>query len=94
MYEMAGSHIGTTRWFAPLRCSIGINNHASIPVLPPFESAIATEIAEQLIDLYARRAEASEQQDWEQVRLLDIEMDRASLLREAIRDRADQFDLA
>lgn len=62
-------------------------------MLPPFESAIAIEITEQLIDLYARRAEASEQKDWEQVRQLDIEMDRASLLREVIRDRSDQFDL-
>jgi hypothetical protein len=62
-------------------------------VLPPFESAVATEITEQLIDLYARRADASERKDWERVRRLDIEMDRASLLREVIRDRADQFDL-
>jgi hypothetical protein len=70
-----------------------IHNHASIPVLPPFESAVADEIAEQLIDLYARRAEASEQEDWPRVRKLDIEMDRVSLLREALRDRADQFEL-
>ena len=71
-----------------------INNHESIPVLPPFESAVADEITEQLIDLYARRAEASEQEDWNRVRKLDIEMDRVSLLREALRDRADQFELA
>jgi hypothetical protein len=62
-------------------------------VLPPFETAVAVEITEQLIDLYARRAEASERKDWERVRRLDIEMDRASLLREVIRDRADQFEL-
>ena len=62
-------------------------------MLPPFESAIATEVTEQLIDLYARRAEASELEDWERVRQLDIEMDRASLLREVIRDRADHFEL-
>jgi hypothetical protein len=70
-----------------------INNHESIPVLPPFESAVADEVTEQLIDLYARRAEASEQEDWNRVRKLDIELDRVSLLREAIRDRADQFEL-
>jgi hypothetical protein len=57
-------------------------------MLPPFESAVAVEITEQLIDLYARRAEASERKDWERVRRLDVEMDRASLLREVIRDRA------
>jgi hypothetical protein len=62
-------------------------------MLPPFESAVAVEITEQLIDLYARRAEASERKDWKQVHRLDTEMDRASLLREAIRDRADQFEL-
>ena len=62
-------------------------------MLPPFETAVATEITEQLIDLYARRAEASEHKNWEQVRRLDIEMDRASLLREVIRDRTDQFEL-
>jgi hypothetical protein len=62
-------------------------------MLPPFESAVAVEITEQLIDLYARRAEASERKDWERVRRLDVEMDRASLLREVIRDRADQFEL-
>lgn len=62
-------------------------------MLSPFESAVAEEITEQLIDLYARRAEASEQQDWNRVRKLDIEMDRVSLLREAIRDRADRFEL-
>jgi hypothetical protein len=62
-------------------------------VLPPFESAVAIEITEQLIDLYTRRADASERKDWGMVRRLDIEMDRASLLREVIRDRADQFDL-
>ncbi len=62
-------------------------------MLPPFEFAVAVEITEQLIDLYARRAEASERKDWEQVHRLDMEMDRASLLREAIRDRADQFEL-
>jgi hypothetical protein len=62
-------------------------------VLSPFETAVAVDITEQLIDLYARRAEASERKDWERVRRLDIEMDRASLLREAIRDRADQFEL-
>lgn len=62
-------------------------------MLPPFETAVAVEITEQLIDLYARRAEASERKDWERVRRLDIEMDRASLLREVIRDRADQFEL-
>lgn len=62
-------------------------------MLPPFEFAIATEVTEQLIDLYARRAGAAERQDWAQVRKLDIEMDRASLLREAIRDRADEFEL-
>jgi hypothetical protein len=65
----------------------------SIPMLPPFESAIATEITEQLIDLYARRAEASKRKDWERVRRLDLEMDRASLLREVIRDRTEQFEL-
>ena len=52
-------------------------------MLPPFESAVADEITEQLIDLYARRAEASEHEDWNRVRKLDIEMDRVSLLREA-----------
>jgi hypothetical protein len=62
-------------------------------MLPPFEAAIALEVTEQLIDLYARRAEASQRGDWERVHRLDIEMDRASLLREAMRDRADQFDL-
>jgi hypothetical protein len=62
-------------------------------MLPPFETAVAVEITEQLIGLYARRAEASERKDWERVRRLDIEMDRASLLREVIRDRADQFEL-
>ena len=62
-------------------------------MLPPFESAIATDITEQLIDLYARRADASQRKDWACVRRLDIEMDRASLLREVIRDRADQFEL-
>ena len=62
-------------------------------MLPPFETAVAVEITEQLIDLYTRRADASERKDWERVRRLDIEMDRASLLREVIRDRADQFDL-
>ena len=62
-------------------------------MLPPFETAVAVEITEQLIDLYARRAEASERKDWERVRRLDIEMDRAPLLREVIRDRADQFEL-
>jgi hypothetical protein len=62
-------------------------------VLSPFETAVAVDITEQLIDLYARRAEASERKDWERVRRLDIEMDRASLLREVIRDRADQFEL-
>ena len=62
-------------------------------MLSPFETAVAVDITEQLIDLYARRAEASERKDWERVRRLDIEMDRASLLREAIRDRADQFEL-
>ena len=62
-------------------------------MLPPFESAVAVEITEQLIDLYARRAEASERKDWERVRRLDVEMDRASLLREVIRDRADHFEL-
>lgn len=61
-------------------------------MLPPFEFAVAVEVTEQLIDLYARRAEASERKDWEEVRKLDIEMDRVSLLREAIRDRADQFE--
>ena len=71
-----------------------VNNQPSIAVLPPFECAIATEIAEQLIDLYSRRAEASDRKDWEEVRKLDLEMDRASLLREAIRDRADQFELS
>ena len=70
-----------------------MNKHESIPVLPPFESAVADEVTEQLIDLYARRAEASERKDWERVRRLDIEMDRASLLREVIRDRAEQFEL-
>jgi hypothetical protein len=63
-------------------------------VLPPFESAVAAEITEQLIDLYARRAEASERKDWASVRRLDVEMDRASLLREVIRDRADAFELS
>ena len=63
-------------------------------MLPPFESAVAVEITEQLINLYASRAEASEKKDWERVRRLDIEMDRASLLREVIRDRAEQFDLS
>jgi hypothetical protein len=62
-------------------------------MLPPFESAVADEVTEQLIDLYARRAEASEQMDWELVRKLDIEMDRASLLREVIRDRTNRFEL-
>ena len=62
-------------------------------MLSPFETAVAVDITEQLIDLYARRAEASERKDWERVRRLDIEMDRASLLREVIRDRADQFEL-
>ena len=62
-------------------------------MLSPFEAAVADEITEQLIDLYARRAEASEQEDWTRVRKLDIEMDRVSLLRETIRDRADQFEL-
>jgi hypothetical protein len=62
-------------------------------VLPPFESAVAEEITEQLIDLYARRAEASDHADWNRVRKLDIELDRVSLLREALRDRADQFEL-
>lgn len=71
-----------------------VNNQTSIAVLPPFECAIATEIAEQLIDLYSRRAEASDRRDWEEVRKLDLEMDRASLLREAIRDRSDQFELS
>jgi hypothetical protein len=70
-----------------------INNHESISVLSPFESAVADEVTEQLIDLYARRAEALEQADWYRVRKLDIEMDRVSLLREAIRDRADRFEL-
>jgi hypothetical protein len=76
-----------------LKRSNPFNNHASIPVLPPFETAIADEITEQLIDLYARRAEASERKDWKRVHRLDIEMDRTSLLREAIRDRAEQFEL-
>jgi hypothetical protein len=62
-------------------------------VLPPFESAVAVEVTEQLIDLYVRRAEASERRDWRRVRRLDIEMDRASLLREMIRERAEQFEL-
>lgn len=62
-------------------------------MLPPFESAVAIEITEHLIDLYARRAEASERKDWERVRWLDTEMDRASVLREALRDRSDQFEL-
>jgi hypothetical protein len=62
-------------------------------MLPPFESAMASEITGQLIDLYARRAEASHRQDWEQVRRLDVEMARTSLLREVIRDRAEQFEL-
>ena len=75
-----------------LKCN-RFNNHESIAVLPPFESAVADEITEQLIDLYARRAEASDQEDWNRVRKLDIEMDRVSLLREALRDRADQFEL-
>ena len=75
-----------------LKCN-RFNNHESIAVLSPFESAVADEITEQLIDLYARRAEASDQEDWNRVRKLDIEMDRVSLLREALRDRADQFEL-
>jgi hypothetical protein len=62
-------------------------------MLPPFEEAVAVEVTEQLIDLYARRAEASEHRDWERVRRLDIEMDRASLLREVIRDRTAEFEL-
>ena len=62
-------------------------------MLPPFEYAVADEITEQLIDLYARRAEASEHEDWSRVRKLDIEMARVSLLREALRDQADQFEL-
>jgi hypothetical protein len=62
-------------------------------VLPPFESAVAEEVTEQLIHLYSRRAEASERRDWEHVRRLDIELDRASLLRETIRDRAELFEL-
>ncbi|MFZ2006387.1 MAG: hypothetical protein WB697_17770 [Stellaceae bacterium] len=62
-------------------------------MLPPFEFAVAVEVTEQLIDLYARRAEASKRKDWEEARKLDIEMDRVSLLREAIRDRTDQFEL-
>jgi len=62
-------------------------------VLSSFESAIATDITEQLIDLYTRRAQASERKDWAKVRRLDIELDRVSLLREVIRDRAGQFEL-
>jgi hypothetical protein len=70
-----------------------VNNHESIAVLSPFESAVADDITEQLIDLYARRAEASEHEDWNRVRKLDIEMARVSLLREALRDRVEQFEL-
>jgi hypothetical protein len=98
--KQSGSHYKFSRqdWNYSLIRSVTmsnrINNHESIPVLPPFESAVADEITEQLIDLYARRAEASEQEDWNRVRKLDIEMDRVSLLREALRDRADQFELA
>jgi hypothetical protein len=62
-------------------------------VLPPFEFALATNVTEQLIDLYARRAQALERRDWPKVRRLDIELDRVSLLRETIRDRAEQFEL-
>lgn len=62
-------------------------------MLQPFETVIADEIAEQLIDLYARRAEASDREDWAGVRKLDREMDRVSLLREVIRDRAEEFEL-
>ena len=62
-------------------------------MLPPFESAVADEVTEQLIDLYARRAVAMARKDWDRVRKLDVEMDRTSLLREVIRDQAEQFEL-
>lgn len=62
-------------------------------MLSSFEAAVADEITEQLIDLYARRAKASEQKDWERVRRLDVEMKRASVLREVIRDRTEQLEL-
>jgi hypothetical protein len=84
---------GTIGWLVSLSRANPLNNHASIPVLPPFESAVADEITEQLIDLYARRAVATERKDWDRVRKLDVEMDRTSLLREVIRDRAEQFEL-
>src|SRR5262249_2705683 len=70
-----------------------LNNHASIHVLPPFESAVADEITEQLIDLYARRAAATERKDWAGGRRLDVEMDGTSLLREAIGDGGEKFEL-
>lgn len=63
-------------------------------MLSPFEAAVADEITGQLTDLYARRAKASEQKDWERVRRLDIEMNRTSLLREVIRDRTKQLELS
>lgn len=63
-------------------------------MLSSFEAAVADEITEQLIDLYARRAKACEQKDWERVRRLDIEMKRTSLLREVIRDRTEQLELS
>jgi len=85
--------MGTIGWLISFNHSNPLNDHVSIPVLPPFESAVADEVTEQLIDLYARRAVAAARKDWDRVRKLDVEMDRTSLLREVIRDRADQFEL-
>ena len=63
---------GTIGWLVSFNHSNPLNDHVSIPVLPPFESAVADEVTEQLIDLYARRAVATARKDWDRVRKLDV----------------------
>jgi hypothetical protein len=53
-------------------------------MLTPFERGRATDVADRLIDLYTRRAEACGQEDWHRVRRLEQEIKDEAACRQAI----------
>lgn len=57
-------------------------------MLQPEEQALSIDIADRLIDLYTRRAEACGQEDWHRVRRLEAEIEHESASRAAILGRA------
>jgi len=58
-------------------------------MLSPLKRGLAIDIADRLIDLYTKRAEACGQEDWHRVRRLEQEIENESARRQALIDRGN-----